>query len=540
MNNPFDYQPDQEARKAFSEMLADIETLRGSSDPLHKAFIRELDSGKMLGVLIAEDAEGRHHTLRAFSGQIGSEGFLFPGFVGPVFDYLDPLGYFKTHEAMISAQNRAIAAYEAEVVSEAERIRSQIHEEGKKKIEAYRLQCQQSKARRDAHRLRGMLTPEEEARMIRESQFEKAEFHRIKKRVAAETEPYEVAYKAARSRLDEMKAQRKTDSEALQNWLFSQFRMLNAEGDFRSLPEIFSTTAFKVPPSGAGECCAPKLLQAAYKRGLHPLSIAEYWYGAPKGGELRQHGQYYPACRGKCLPILGWMLRGLEIYPPLGNEAGNTVAHTPQIVAENEWFCVVDKPSGMLSVPGRTGEESVEDWLRQYYGAGKWVKMVHRLDQDTSGLIIGAFTTEAHRELQYLFSTRRMHKTYIADLDGDYRKAGIPPQGRIDLAIAPDILDRPRQRVDPENGKTAVTEYEFIGYEDGRSRVRFSPLTGRTHQLRVHSASAAGLGMPIIGDRLYGHRDNGEGSRMHLHARTLEFTSPFDGTEHHFESAVPF
>ena len=234
------------------------------------------------------------------------------------------------------------------------------------------------------------------------------------------------------------------------------------------------------------------------------------------------------------------MLQGLEIDPPLGHQAESWIDRPPRIVSENRWFYVVDKPAGMLSVPGRTGEESVEGWLKHYYAEEQWVKMVHRLDQDTSGLIIAARTPEAHRVLQHLFSGRRMHKTYIADLDGDYRESGLPVRGCIDLAIVADVFDRPRQRVDSVEGKQAITEYEFLGYKDGRSRVRFNPLTGRTHQLRVHSASAEGLGMPICGDRLYGHRGSDHGSRMHLHAHCLEFISPFDGSLCRFESPVPF
>ena len=295
-----------------------------------------------------------------------------------------------------------------------------------------------------------------------------------------------------------------------------------------------------IPPSGAGECCAPKLLQAAYLRGLHPLAMAEYWYGRPKGGEVRVHGEHYPACRGKCLPVLGWMLQGLSVEPPLGSDVTSHVAHKPEIIYENQWFCVVNKPSGMLSVPGKGETVSVQQWLSDRYGLDRMVKMAHRLDQDTSGLLVATFGPAPFKVMQSLFATRKVKKIYVAELDGDYEAKGLPRIGRIDLPLSPDWLDRPRQRVDFEEGKSAVTDYEFVGVSDGRSRVNFYPLTGRTHQLRVHAASEKCLGIPIAGDRLYG-RNGGKGAtRLHLHARKLEFIFPLDGERYCFECPAPF
>lgn len=297
----------------------------------------------------------------------------------------------------------------------------------------------------------------------------------------------------------------------------------------------------RIPPSGAGECCAPKLLQAAYLRGWKPVAMAEYWYGKPKGGEVRIHGEHYPACRGKCLPVLGWMLHGLRVEPPLDDDCRPDVAaHAPRIIYENQWFCVVDKPSGMLSVPGKGAAVSVQQWLSEKYGSDRFVRMVHRLDQDTSGLLIAAFGQLPYKILQSLFAMRKIKKRYVAELEGDYESLGIAGQGCIVLPISPDWLDRPRQRVDRDNGKTAVTNYEFVGVSDGRSRVLFDPATGRTHQLRVHAASEMGLGMPIVGDRLYGKNIGKCAGQLHLHAQKLEFTFPIDGHRYCFESSVPF
>ncbi len=376
--------------------------------------------------------------------------------------------------------------------------------------------------------------------MIRQSQFEKAELHRLKKRAAERLEPLLAAMNEAQSHIDTLKERRRMDSEALQQWLFSNFTLLNARGESRTLSEIFAETPLKIPPSGAGECCAPKLLQAAYLRGWKPIAIAEYWYGHAKSGEIRIDGAYYPACRGKCLPVLGWMLQGLDVYPPLESGCGQPVVRDPEIIYENRWFCVVDKPSGMLSVPGKGNAVSVQQWLEEKYGSGRSVRMAHRLDQDTSGLLIATFGNDTLKVMQSLFATRKVKKTYVAELVGDYRSLGISRCGHIDLPLSPDWLDRPRQRVDLECGKDALTYYEFTGAEGGRSRVEFRPVTGRTHQLRIHAASEIGLGMPIAGDRLYG-RNLGNGQRrLHLHAEKLEFTFPTDGNHYCFESPAPF
>lgn len=542
MNNPFDYIPVRECDEAFRELCGRIEALKTSERPDDVNFIRELEAAKMLGVLIASDADGKRHTLYAFSGQLGHGGFHFPGFVGPVFDYLQPDGYFKIRERDISQQNIEISRFEADIHAPAVREYECARNAGETEVSAARDKYREAKAMRDARRKTGDVSEAELAAMIRQSQFEKAELHRLKKRVEARLEPYALRLKEAQSRLDAMKEKRRADSEALQQWLFTNFRLLNARGESRSLSEIFADTPMLIPPSGAGECCAPKLLQAAYLQGWHPLAIAEYWYGRGKEGEVRIHGRHYPACRGKCRPVLGWMLQGLDIEPPLDSDCDAGIDLKPEVIFENQWFCVVDKPSGILSVPGKGAALSVQQWLEAKYGPDRDVKVVHRLDQDTSGLLIAAFGPAAYRALQFMFASRQVKKTYVADLEGDYQSRGIPQKGRIELSLSPDWLDRPRQRVDLDNGKNAVTDYEFLSVSDGHTRVMFHPLTGRTHQLRVHAASDAGLGMPIVGDRLYGHGNDcpHNRERLHLHAMTLEFTSPFDRRPCRFDSPLPF
>lgn len=540
MNNPFDYTPTPECDNAYRDLLRRLDALKESRRIEDVNFCRELGDGKMLGVLIAADERGVRHTLYAFSGQLGNGGFHREGFVGPVFDYLEPGGYFKRNEEEISRQNVEISLYEKGAVARVRQEYREAKDKLEEEISRYKGACRISKLERDARRESGPISEREKAAMIRQSQFEKAELHRLRKRAASELEPFAERLENAQSRLIEIKEKRRSDSEALQEWLFSNFKLLNARGESRSLSEIFAGTPMKVPPSGAGECCAPKLLQAAYLRGWRPVAIAEYWYGKPKDGEVRLHGEHYPACRGKCLPVLTWMLRGLDVSPPLATSGLAATTREPEILFENGWFCIVDKPSGMLSVPGKGKAVSVQQWLEERYGKEKGVKVAHRLDQDTSGLLVATFGPVAFKVMQSLFATRMVKKMYVAELEGDYESLGLPQRGCIEVPLSPDWLDRPRQRVDFESGKEAVTYYEFTGVSDGRSRVLFHPLTGRTHQLRVHAASSHGLGMPIAGDRLYGKKGNQGARRLLLHAWKLVFTFPVDGRTYSFESSLPF
>lgn len=536
MNNPFDYTPSPRCREAYSALLTRLDALRQSPLPADIDLIGQLDAGKMLGVLIASDDKGAPRVLYAFSGQLGDSGFHHPLFVGPVFDYLDPAGHFKRKEEEISCLNRDIVRLETDVLAPALSQYDRMKKELDREVEAFRESCRRSKAQRDARREAGGLSGEETEALIRQSQFEKAQLRRLKRSAEASLAPAAAKLADVRSRLDEMKERRRRESEELQGWLFGSFRLLNGRGEWKSVGEIFADTPAGVPPSGAGECCAPKLLQAAFLRGWRPLEMAEFWHGRPKGGELRVEGRHYPACRGKCLPVLTWMLEGVKVTPPLSAEGREAKAYTPEVVYENQWFCVVDKPSGMLSVPGKGRAVSVEQWLQARYGAEREVKVAHRLDRDTSGLLVATFGPVAYRVMQTLFACRLVRKGYVALLEGDYSALGVAQEGRIELPLAPDWLDRPRQRVDMEQGKPGVTEYAFMETGEGRSRVSFRPLTGRTHQLRVHAASPLGLGMPIVGDPLYGTGPE----RLHLHAHTLTFTFPLSRQTYTFTSPVPF
>lgn len=538
MNNPFDYIPDPEIINEGESLRAYIDSLELSELPSERDFFQSMREGKMLGILIALDKEGNKHTLRAFSGQIGNKGFHFDGFAEPVFDYLSPTGYFKTKEHEISQTNEEIRAIEQDFLLpysiDLERKERKLRDRLSELKERYKI----SKAERDRKRLSGGLTEDELKGLIAESQFEKAEIVRAKKRMAEELKPLSRKVDSLREEIANMKTQRKRESEALQDWLFTNFELLNFKGEKRTLKDIFQSTPLGVPPSGAGECCAPKLLNKAFINGWTPLLIGEFWYGESKKGEVRHQGNFYPACRGKCLPILTWMLEGMDIEPPLAEDNSSSISFTPLIIYKSDRFCIVEKPSGMLSVPGKGGQLSLQDWLRNELADYPGLKVAHRLDQDTSGLVMVALDEDAFSNLQRLFATRKIRKKYVADLEGDYREIKLAPSGVISLPLAPDIMDRPRQKIDFTEGKESITEYEFLEVNGNRSRIQFSPLTGRTHQLRVHSSSSLGLSLPIVGDRLYGKRSLDD--RLHLHASELSFISPFDGEHYHFKSDIPF
>ena len=322
--------------------------------------------------------------------------------------------------------------------------------------------------------------------------------------------------------------ERKAASAALQNWIFDRYRVSNARGETLTIREVFARRGL-VPPGGTGDCAAPKLLQYAYSHGLAPLAMGEFWYGASPAAEVREQGRFYPSCAGKCGPLLSFMLEGLAVAPnPLDREY--TTDAEPRILHADPVILVVSKPAGMLSVPGRTRAKSLLEWIRERYGE---VHSCHRLDMDTSGVMVFARTAAAKSELERQFAEREVAKTYRARLVAEDRPFGHARRGTIALPLSLDYYDRPRQIVDYAHGKRAVTEYEVLDLlPDGEIDIRFTPRTGRSHQLRVHAAHAAGLGRPIKGDRLYGSPDGG---RLFLHAETLAFRHPATGETLRFE-----
>ena len=307
-------------------------------------------------------------------------------------------------------------------------------------------------------------------------------------------------------------------SEMLQERIFRLFVVSNARGEKRDLVEVFKPLG-TLPPAGAGECCAPRLLNYAYNNALRPVCMAEFWWGASPAGEVRHHGHFYPACRSKCKPILEFMLQGLDVEENrLGVAMDDSELDT---VYDDRWLTVINKPSGMLTVPGKLLEDSLLTRYREAHPEAAGPIVVHRLDQETSGLVIFAKDKETHKALQQQFEGHTIKKRYIAVLDG------LVPhdEGIIDLPIRPDVDDRPRQCVDQVHGKPAVTRYRVLERRGDMTRIALEPLTGRTHQLRVHASHVMGLNCPIVGDRLYGTA----GDRLMLHAQSITFVHPATG-----------
>ena len=380
----------------------------------------------------------------------------------------------------------------------------------------------------------------------------------------------------------ELKHRRKEMSNDLLLWLFEQYNLINYKGEVRNVVDIWRDyhnspkllRKFPLPPGGTGECCAPKLFQYAFQHGLQPLAIAEFWWGESPKREIRHHFQFYPACNGKCKPILTWQLKRLSPRPPYREGAitsetdknslpsgGAGVGlrsvsfYIPTLYIDDQ-IAVVVKPEGLLSVPGNTGEISLYDIMRQRFPKATGPMMVHRLDQATSGVMVVAETEFAYKQLQRQFENREVKKRYVAmvqptlnpsrregentsEADKNSLPSGgaeVGSSGTISLPLAPDYLDRPRQVVDYEEGKPAVTEYEFIGQEGPYYRVLLTPHTGRTHQLRVHCAHREGLGCPIKGDALYGH----PADRLYLHAERLVIDHPTTGQQMTFYAPCPF
>ena len=558
----------------------------------------EKGCGKMFGVLVVEyeDEEGASQRgfLAAYSGLLGGRND-WPYFVPPVFDAQQPDGHFKRTEREISAINREIAAIEhdPEYLQSVEQ-----HEQTKKRlqaeVDAFKAEVDAAKVRRDARRKSGeSLSEEEQAEMIRESQFMKAELRRRRKAMEQANSTLHIPHSTF---LKSLQRKRKQMSDELQRWLFSAYRMLNAKGEERDLIDIFREYTHAMPPAGAGDCCAPKLLQYAYLHHLRPVCMAEFWWGESPASEIRHHLHYYPACRSKCLPILTHMLKGLDVAPnPLAQKR-----HTaePRVLYADEYIMVVDKPAGMLSVPGKaesvrsefsdSANISVEEYFAnlqlptnsqlptEQFTIGeadnsklktqnsKFLKAAHRLDMDTSGLLVLARTEQAYVELQRQFASRETVKRYEAVLSGvptqnsklKTQNSSTQPSGcleAISLPLIADINDRPRQRVDMEHGKPALTLYNIVEVravdantavayttkkvDKRRTLVHLYPKTGRTHQLRVHCAHPLGLACPILGDPLYGIE---RADRMYLHAAELTFRHPVTGETMHFLSPSGF
>lgn len=531
--NPFRYVPHPLVRKAAREVVEKLDALI-SEGKVSEDVAKGFTDGKMLGVLVCEEGN-----LAAFSGSVGGQSTV-EGFVPPIFDLTRHDGYYRKHEAEISCINEQIRQMTA---SELEPAREQLAGARKKMEEE----------------IAALRTMKHDT--VAESQFRNAEIKRAKDRWKIEISRLEAGLNEFQTRINTLKKDRSRRSDELQRWIFGQYMVCNAEGDEASILEIFNDKGI-MPPGGTGDCAAPKLLNHAFRHGMKPIAMGEFWYGKSPSAAVRTHGHFYPSCTSKCGPLLNYMLKGAAIIgrgtfqgpPPAVRQAPpgrgwNVLSmcphpmtdddiptpHMAKVIYDDADIVVVCKPSGMPSVPGLDGRESLQELLQKEMQTP--VIAVHRLDMDTSGIIVFAKNHQAEACLKKQFEDHTVRKTYMARLSpaGPYaaaRPLHAGDKGKIELPLSPDYDERPRQKVDISQGKAALTEYEVLTVnEDGTADVLFHPHTGRTHQLRVHSAHILGLGRPILGDKLYGGcgsiwTEDREYARLHLHASSITFTHP--------------
>lgn len=481
--------------------------------------------GKMFGVLVVEGQDGELGFLAAFSGKLANSNH-HKRFVPPVFDMLKEDGYYKIEELEINALTREIELLEQnEEIEKAATFLKQESALMEERLELQRQKSRKAKQERKVWRteaeagLTGEALEERLGKIKHESlcfkfyQKDLINYWNIRTQMAKQ------ALQKIQQPIFELKELRKLRSSALQNKLFSEYNFLNGEGQQKSLQTIFQHTIFEIPPAGAGECAAPKLLHYAFLNGLKPVCMAEFWWGASPKSEVRKHGHYYPACKGKCEPILSHMLVGLSVEDnPM--DAFESANKQIKIVFEDDDLVVINKPHDFLSVPGKTIKDSVYERMKKMYPNATGPLIVHRLDMATSGIMLIAKNKESHKALQAQFIQRTIKKRYEAILDGSLELR----KGRVELPLRVDIEDRPRQLVCYEHGKPALTIWEKRAEKDGRTRVYFYPISGRTHQLRVHAAHKDGLNTAIVGDELYGSKSD----RLHLHAGFIQFNHPIN------------
>jgi tRNA pseudouridine32 synthase/23S rRNA pseudouridine746 synthase len=494
--------------------------------------------GKMFGVLVVADTEGRVGYLCAFSGMLDGRWHV-EGFAPPLFDAAARDAFWPAGEAEL----RALDERHAELTHgpEPTALRARLAElSARHDAEAAELRARHDANRRLRHEARQRLANGEagdDARRAalhalgQESRADDMERRRLDAAHRQEREALVSALRALDARragLEQLRAER---SRQLWQQIAYNYVIPNARGEERPLGALFAP---EPPPGGAGDCAAPKLLAHAYRHHLRPLALAEFWWGAPPLTGDRHSGEYYPACHSKCGEVLPYMLEGLSVDPAPLLDAGLDAAEELRLVYEDAWVLVVDKPCGLLSVPGRHSplRDSVLVRLRKRYPETSGLAVVHALDAEASGLLLVARDPESHAALQRQFARREADKHHAAWLEGQV--AG--DEGVIELPLRADREEGGRYMVDPHHGKRALTEWRVTQRMGPRTRVSLLPRTGLTHQLRVHAAHPLGLGAPIAGDRLYG----ADGTRLMLHAETLTFRHPHTGARVELECRAPF
>ena len=583
--NPFRYVPHPLVRAAAAQVMAELDGWRDMPEGSpERELERSFAEGKMMGVLVCKRPEGCPTDIcttgmdealcyiAAFSGTVrGADGKVtatVEGFVPPIIDLTSPDGYFKYKEAEISNINRKISelATNARLRALKDSYQSMVAQK-EDDIRAMQEQIRSSKIRREQIR-RQSADATEEAGLIKESQFQKAQLKRLKDKWKETLEGICTEISSFESEISILKKERSEKSDELQKWIFENALIHNAHGEVSSIWKVFNDGGL-VPPGGTGDCAAPKLLEFAFAHGLEPLAMGEFWYGLSPDTAVRTHGHFYPSCTSRCGLLLGYMMQGLRTALP----EAEVTKQSPVIIHEDEAIIVLEKPSGMPSVPGLDGRKSLQEFLTERNKSE--VHSVHRLDMDTSGVMVYAKTEAAALHLRKQFEEHTIRKTYIARLTGKLTESQATPRelcnttGTIKLPLSPDYDERPRQKVDFKQGKPAQTDYKTLQtHPDGTTDILLYPLTGRTHQLRVHCAHALGLARPIAGDLLYGaytaedcaaveycsakptesrlgagsthspEPNQPSPSRLCLHALSITFIHPLTGIPQTFTSAT--
>ncbi|WP_286262871.1 RluA family pseudouridine synthase [Thalassotalea atypica] len=524
---PFCYQPHELSQLAAKELQEHLLTQTFWQHDFSFGEPSKEGNGKMFGVLVVINQSNELGYLSAFSGKI-SDRNLLPHFVPPVFDMLTKDSFFLTEQALINQINDQVDALEsnpkiaeyAAKLADIENSTEQLIELQRAKIIVGR-KSRKSRRQEASQAVKDKQLSEQAfegllAELGKESVFEKNELKALKQHCDEQISAAKYKLMNLTDEIAELKNTRRQHSNDLQQRLFEQYRFLNAKGEYKNLQQLFKDMPHP-PPAGAGDCAAPKLLHFAFEQGLTPIAMAEFWWGAAPKSEIRQHQNYYPACLGKCQPILSHMLLGLSVEenPLLNNPALNK---TLEIVYQDDDIVVVNKPAEFLSVPGKNIKDSVYHRIKAQFPDATGNYIIHRLDMSTSGLMVLSLTKRAQKSLQQQFITRAVKKRYVALIDGLLAE----DQGEINLPLIGDYYDRPRQMVCFDEGKPAKTQWQVVERTTHQTKVFLHPTTGRTHQLRVHCAHQLGLNMPIIGDDLYGVK----GERLHLHAQRLELNHP--------------
>ncbi len=533
---PFYYEPHPLAKLAAAELQQFLST-DWKPEIIGDSSTTQTTSGKMFGVLVVRNRDNKLGYLTAYSGKL-PKGKNQARFVPPIFDLFAPDSFFLTGERELNQINKDIENLQQDanfLLLKKEYAFEQ--QKATEIITSKKIQLRQLKAERKLQRLeQGALLSAEEYQnynsdLIKQSLRDKHDLNVLNADLALQLSVISDQILSFENKINQFKELRKNQSNALQQRLFDQYNFLNARGESKNVVHVFQETALLQPPAAAGDCAAPRLLQYAYQNDLQPIALAEFWWGAAPQSEIRKHGYFYPACRGKCEPILSHMLQGLNVEdnPLLVNPA---LGVDLEIIYEDDVMLVVNKPAEFLSVPGIYIQDSVYQRMKARYPKATGPLIVHRLDMSTSGLLVLAKNKEAHQNLQSQFIKRTVKKRYAALLNGSI----CLEKGLIDLPLRVDLDDRPRQLVCYDYGKPSQTQYQVIERRQARTLIHFWPITGRTHQLRVHASHKLGLDCAIIGDDLYGQKSD----RLYLHAEFLELIHPKTKEKMIFEVAADF